>query len=68
MEKISTLALVDPAEATPAVRGGERWQLIGHIGDISHIGGKALHLVKLMFGSRQCGPVIMRMHVHSWAD
>ena len=55
MEKISTLALVDPAEATPAVRGGERWQLIGHIGDISHIGGKALHLVILSFGSVNAG-------------
>ena len=55
MEKISTLAQVDPAEATPVVRGGERWQLIGHIGDISHIGGKGLHLVKLLFGSVNAG-------------
>lgn len=57
MEKISTLVPVDPAEATSAVQDGERWQLIGHIGDISHIGGKALHLVKLLFGypSMQAG-------------
>ena len=49
MEKISTRVLVEPAEARPVVRGGERWQLVGQIGDISHIGGKALHLVILSF-------------------